>query len=177
MCSGKKDTRSFRCIFDFKNINLDSLSWFKFFTFYLLVFTEDTVCLTEIYADVLAHHTLYDTGNNFFFHSVILIIKNFTLFFTNFLKNDVLCILCCDTSKFFGVDLNFNNITEFCIGIKLLSFYQRNLHCRIFYEFLNLSLCINAEIAGFRINCHMHIICFTEMVLASLDQGLLDSSQ
>ena len=151
MCSGKKDTRSFRCIFDFKNINLDSLSWFKFFTFYLLVFTEDTVCLTEVYADVLAHHTLYDTGNNFFFHSVILIIKNFTLFFTNFLNNNLFCFLSCNTAKILWCCFLSDHISYDLARISYSCLCNRNLSCLIFYFLYYFFIQINMKFSCFTV--------------------------
>ena len=149
----------------------------EFFSPDLLILSEDRICLAKIDADIFAHDTLYDTCNDFFLHSVVLIVKNFALFLTDLLKDDVLSILCCDTSEFLGLDLNFDHVSEFCVGIDLLCVCKGDLQCRILYEFLYFTLSVNTEITGFRIDHYMYIISFTEMVLTCLDQRLLDCSQ
>ena len=170
MCSGNKDTRSLRCILYLKNVNLYSLSWLECLAFYLLVLCKDCVCLTEVDADILAHYSLNNTGYHFFFDSVVLIVENFTLFLTDFLKNDVLCVLGCDTSEFLGLDLNFHNITDLCVGVCFLCIHQRNLKGRVLHMLYNSSVSVNTEITGLRIDHNVNVICLSEMILTCLDQ-------
>ena len=104
MCSGNKDTRSLRCILYLKNIHFDSLSRLEGLTLHLLILSKDCICLAKIYAYIMSYHTLYNAGNNLFLIAVILVKQNFSLFLTDFLKDYVLCILCCNTAKFVRVN-------------------------------------------------------------------------
>ena len=53
MCSGYQDTRSLRCILNFKNVNFYPLSWLEGLTLYLFVLCKYCVCLTKVDADIL----------------------------------------------------------------------------------------------------------------------------
>ena len=170
MCSGNKDTWSLRCILYLEDVNLYSLSWLECLAFYLLVLCKDCVCLTEVDADIFAHYSLNNTGYYFFFDSVVLIVENFTLFLTDLLKNDVLCVLSCDTSEFLGLDLNFHNIADLCVGVCFLCIHQRNLKSWILHMLYNSSVSVNTEITGLRIDHNVNVICLSEMILTCLDQ-------
>ena len=170
MCSGNQDTRSLRCILNFKNVNFYSLSWLEGLTLYLFVLCKYCVCLTKVDADIFAHYSLNNTGYHFFFDSIVLIVKNFTLFLTDFLKNDILCILGCDTSEFLGLDLNLHNITDLCVRVCFLCIHQRNLQRRILHMLYNSSVSVNTEVTGLRIDHNVNVICLSEMVLTCLDQ-------
>ena len=177
MCSGNKDTRSLRCILYLKNIHFDSLSRLEGLTLHLLILSKDCICLAKIYAYIMSYHTLYNAGNNLFLIAVILVKQNFSLFLTDFLKDYVLCILCCNTAKFVRVNRYLQDIANLCIGILLLCFYKRNLLSRIFYVFYNPAVCIYTEIACFSVNGNMYIVSFSKMILVCLDQGLLNGIQ
>ena len=66
MGSGYGDSRSFRAVLDFQDINLDTLGSLEGLAFDLLSLREDRIDLSEIYADIAADVTLNDTGNDLF---------------------------------------------------------------------------------------------------------------
>ena len=103
-------------------IHFDSLSRLEGLTLHLLILSKDRICLAKIYAYIMSYHTLYNAGNNFFLIAVILVKQNFSLFLTDFLKDYVLCILCCNTAKFVRVNRYLQDIANLCIGILLLCF-------------------------------------------------------
>ena len=79
---------------------LSSQLWrLEHLTLYLLIFCQHSIHLTKVYADITSNITLYDTSYDIFFFFKILIVNHFTLFFTNLLKDQILCILCCNTSE------------------------------------------------------------------------------
>jgi len=142
----------------------------EFFSSDLLILSEDRICLAKIDADIFAHYSLNNTGYYFFFDSVVLIVENFALFLTDLLKNDVLCVLSCDTSEFLGLDLNFHNIADLCVGVCFLCIHQRNLKSWILHMLYNSSVSVNTEVTGLRIDHNVNVICLSEMVFTCLDQ-------
>ena len=170
MCSGKEDTWTFRSILHLKDIYLDSLGRLEFLALHLLVLTEDTVGSSQVDADIPSHHPLYDTGDNLFLLTVILIVENLALLLADLLQDHVFGVLRGDTAELLRLDLHLHDIAGFRVGIDLTGFFKRNLQSRILDKFFYLTIRPDAEITCLRINGNMYVIRLTEMILAGLDQ-------
>ena len=177
MCPGHKDLRSLGGIFYLQDIQFDPLCGAEHLCLHLFVLCQDGICLAQIDAVVSAQASLYDTCHNIFFLSVILVEDHFSLFFTDFLQNYVLGILGGDPSELLGLDLHIHHISQLILGIHHLGICQADLHDRV-HHFLHHSLLrVHAEITGLGVDIYVHIVSLAEMVLARLDQGLLNGFQ
>ena len=115
--------------------------------------------------------------HHLFFDAIVLVVKYTALLLADLLKDDILGILRGDASEFLGADFHLEDIPELCVGVDFLRVHQGNLHGRVIYIFHDRSVRVHTEIAGLWIDGYMHIVRFSKMVLASLDQGLLNGFQ
>src|SRR5699024_5641931 len=119
MCSGKEDTGTFGRILHFKDINLDPLGRLEFLALHLLVLTEDTVGSSQVDADIPSHHPLYDTGDNLFLLTVILIVENLALLLADLLQDHIFGVLRGDSSVLLRLALRSHDLAVFRVGIEL----------------------------------------------------------
>ena len=175
MSSGNQNLRTLWCIFYFQNIQFNSLCRLEHLGFYLLVFCKHSICLSKINAVVSSHASLNNTCYNVSLFSVILIENHFPLFLTDFLKNHIFRILCSNTSKLFGFHFYIYHISQCILGMHHSSICKTDFCHWILHFFYNGFLCKYAEITGLRINIYLNVICFSKMILACLNQRLLNS--
>ena len=175
MGSGYQDLGTFRGILYFQDINLDPLCRFEYLCLYLFVFCQDGICLSQVDAVVPSHISLNDTGHYILFFCIIFIKDHFPLFFPDFLKDHIFCVLCGDTPELFGFDLYIYDVPQVILGIHHLCIRQADLCHRILNLVYYCFLCKHSEIAGVRINIDFYIIRFSKMILTGLDQRLFNS--
>ena len=158
MSSGQKDSRSFGGILYFQNVYFDTLRRFEHFSFDHLVLIQDRIYLTKVHTYILSDITLNHTGNHVFFFCIVLIKQHFALFLTDFLKDDVSCILSCNTSELLGFDLFTDYITEFIFAVNHFSFRQTDFSYIIIRFFHNSLIHIYMEIIGVAVNLHTEVV-------------------
>ena len=112
MRTGYGNTRSLRGVLNFQNVNLDTLGRLEDLALYLLCLVQDGVHLAQVDADVLAQVTLYDTGYHILLLLVPLVKLHAALFLTDFLQDDILCVLGSDTTKGLGLDRNVDDVAQ-----------------------------------------------------------------
>ena len=165
MCTGYKDFWSLWCVLNFYDIKLNTLCRLEMLSFHLFVLCKDCICFSKIHTDILANITLYDTCYDILLFLEILIKYCLALFFSDLLKNQVLCILCCNTSEFLGMKLNLCDISDMKCRIDLLCILKTDLDCRIKYFFNNFSLCVYRVVTCVAVHNDLNIIGCSEMVL------------
>ena len=133
-------------------------------------FVQNSIHLAQIDTDTFTHVALYNTGNHFTFFAKILIVKYFSLFFTDLLQDHVFGILSSNTAKGFGLYLHINNIAGFIGRIDHFGICQADLLYGIFHLFCD-GLCRHhMEITGLPVNGYRHVVSFTEMIFAGLQK-------
>ena len=168
MGSGYQHLRSLGCISYFKNIYFYAFCRIEMLSRDHLFFVQNGIYLTKIYAYALTHVTLHNTGNDFSFLAEIFIVKYFSLFFANFLQNNVFGILGSNTAKGSRLNLHIDNVADFIGRIDHFCICQADLLYAVLNLFRNGLCCHYMEITGLTIDRHCHVIRFTEMVLAGL---------
>ena len=164
MSSWNNDSWSSTIVFYFCNVKFYSFSWSEMFSLSLFFFHKNCVNLTKVYANILTIDSLNNTCNNVILLFKILFVKALSFFFSNLLKDTILCTLCCNTSKVLWLDFNIYNIAKFVCSLNASCIFKRNLCYRIHYFFNNFLLWINVEISCFSVHCNCYIVCFVKVI-------------
>ena len=90
--------------------------------------------------------------------------------YADLLKNQVLCILCCDTSERFGLNRDLYDVTDLIRRIDHLRICKTDLFYFVLYFFYNGLLLDQSVIACLLIHNYFDIVCFSEMILTCIDQ-------
>ena len=145
---------------------------------HLLVFGKQSVCFTKIYADIPAHVSLNDTGNNISLFTIELVEQNRALLFSYLLKDNVLGIGCSNTSEFLAVDVNPDNIINLRILIDKKCICKCDLDRGIHYIIPGLNyrlLGAHSVITRLTVNRYLNVVRLAEVLLTCLDKRVLNS--
>ena len=151
MSTGNKDLRSPGRVFYFCNIYFDSLMWFKFFTFHLLLRSKNGINLAQIDIVIAIAVTLNHTGYNIFLFCLVKIKQDFSFFFPDLLNNNLFCFLSCNTTKVLWCCFLSDHISYDLARISYSCLCNRNLSCLIFYFLYYFFIQINMKFSCFTV--------------------------
>ena len=170
MRPGHQDLRPLGCILHFHYIQFDPLRRLEYFTLHLFIFCQHSIGFPEVDTDIFTDITLHDAGYDVFFFLKILIIHYLALFFPDFLQDQVLCILCGNTSKRFGFDRNLHHISQLIFAVDLFCLFQTDLFQLIFWLLYNCLFCQKLIIAGLPVHDQFNVVRLSEMILTGVQQ-------
>ena len=140
----------------------------------LLIFIEHRVRMAKVNADIPTDKALDDTRHDRVLLCIEFLKDGLALLFTDLLQNDILRARSRDAPEFLGFDFNAYHIPDLKASVNLMRVSKRNL-LQIILNLINDRLLgDHMVIAGVRIDRHIDIVCFPEVVLGCDQQCVLD---